>query len=244
MCHESELWYTACELPVPVNATSHYTSSQPADAQCLRFSPWPSFTGLKPHGRSFSIRLHQYLFQSINQKVFCVIAWVYSITDYRLLKKKRIKKPSFMGCIHYCFPAPPNIVTKYCKLPKSNLPPATQEVGARSCCLNKTCRRDLCTFPELPNPSSTPQPSEEELNCRLNRIYVNLPGVAAALIKAAFHFLVVDVEINKYITEQRGLKQRPWKELMMKWMRWTPLLGLAMLLFSCLVSLDKNIWLI
>lgn len=51
----------------------------------------------------------------------------------------------------------------------------------------------------MPNPANVPQPSEEELNCSLNLMYANLPGVAAVLINAAFlNFLVVDVEINNY----------------------------------------------
>lgn len=83
------------------------------------------------------------------------------------------------------------------KLHKNNFPAATQEVSACSCCLNKACWKDLCTFLGMPNPANVPQPSEEELNCCLNLRYANLPGVAAVLINAAFlNFLVVDVEKN------------------------------------------------
>lgn len=67
ICHDSELIYPACELSVPVNATSHYPSSQPADAQCL---PLPPLLPLAlSYKRPFSIRQRQYLFQSIKQDV-------------------------------------------------------------------------------------------------------------------------------------------------------------------------------
>lgn len=51
----------------------------------------------------------------------------------------------------------------------------------------------------MPNPANVPQPSEEELNCSLNLMYTNLPGVAAVLITTVFlNFLVLDVEIKTY----------------------------------------------
>lgn len=51
----------------------------------------------------------------------------------------------------------------------------------------------------MPNPTNVPQPSDEGLNCSLNLMYANLPGVVAVLINVVFlNFLVVDVEINNY----------------------------------------------
>lgn len=67
-------------------------------------------------------------------------------------------------------------------------------------------------FPEIPKPN-VPQPLREELNGQLELIHANLPGVAAALINAAFlHFLVVNAEINNHTTEQKRINAKTVKK--------------------------------